>query len=248
MNLKLLGRLTRLSCYTREPLLDIADISSRKKPSNAIIRVIGFSPLSEPRYAALHSAHTTITTVHVAPPRSRPKYTLASTTQTAGHSVSATLGEFCSFRLLTRFPRVPPRRCRNLNHSSASHAHSRLLLHQLTAMAPIKGGMKSARGNSSKSTKSSIRQPTTGAGKSRVTQKVNLPPPKQQKTKSASSMLKNGVGKKKRKVYTDKELGLPKLNMITPVGVEAPRGKKRGKVFVDDAVSSEKSSSMPEKV
>ena len=37
-------------------------------------------------------------------------------------------------------------------------------------------------------------------------------------------------------MYTDKELGLPMLNMITPVGVEKPRGKKKGKVFVDDSV------------
>jgi hypothetical protein len=29
---------------------------------------------------------------------------------------------------------------------------------------------------------------------------------------------------------------LPTLNMITPVGVQAPRGKKKGKTFVDDQV------------
>jgi 60S ribosomal subunit assembly/export protein LOC1 len=44
--------------------------------------------------------------------------------------------------------------------------------------------------------------------------------------------------KKKRRVYTEKELGIPQLNMITPVGVEKPKGKKKGKVFVDDRVSS----------
>lgn len=43
--------------------------------------------------------------------------------------------------------------------------------------------------------------------------------------------------KKKRRVYTEKELDIPKLNMITPMGVEKPKGKKKGKVFVDDAVS-----------
>jgi 60S ribosomal subunit assembly/export protein LOC1 len=42
--------------------------------------------------------------------------------------------------------------------------------------------------------------------------------------------------KKKRRVYTEKELGIPALNMITPVGVEKPKGKKKGKVFVDDRV------------
>ncbi|TLD19812.1 hypothetical protein PspLS_09565 [Pyricularia sp. CBS 133598] len=43
--------------------------------------------------------------------------------------------------------------------------------------------------------------------------------------------------KKKKRVYTEKELGVPKLNMITPVGVEKPKGKKKGKVFVDDPES-----------
>lgn len=104
-------------------------------------------------------------------------------------------------------------------------------------MAPNRGTSKPARGNSTKrSTNTSTRKSTT-AGKSRMTKKVKLPPPKQQKTKP-SSTIKKGPVRKKRKVYTDKELGLPKLNMITPVGVEAPRGKKRGKVFVDDAVST----------
>lgn len=43
--------------------------------------------------------------------------------------------------------------------------------------------------------------------------------------------------KPKKKSYTDEELGIPKLNMITPVGVIKPKGKKKGKVFVDDKVS-----------
>lgn len=42
--------------------------------------------------------------------------------------------------------------------------------------------------------------------------------------------------KKKKRVYSEKELGIPELNMITPVGVTKPRGKKKGKVFVDDKV------------
>ncbi|KAG9245236.1 60S ribosomal subunit assembly/export protein loc1 [Calycina marina] len=43
--------------------------------------------------------------------------------------------------------------------------------------------------------------------------------------------------KKKRRVYTEKELGIPALNMITPIGVEKPKGRKKGKVFVDDRES-----------
>jgi 60S ribosomal subunit assembly/export protein LOC1 len=57
--------------------------------------------------------------------------------------------------------------------------------------------------------------------------------------KSKAPPLKSAGGptqKKKKRVYTEKELGIPALNMITPVGVEKPKGKKKGKVFVDDRV------------
>ncbi len=67
--------------------------------------------------------------------------------------------------------------------------------------------------------------------KSRISKNPKLPPPKKQKTKLATV-----PAKKKQRVYTDKELGIPKLNMITPVGVDLPKGKKKGKVFVDDEV------------
>lgn len=43
--------------------------------------------------------------------------------------------------------------------------------------------------------------------------------------------------KKKKREYTEKELGIPKLNSIVPAGVQKPKGKKKGKVFVDDLVS-----------
>ncbi|EGO60779.1 hypothetical protein NEUTE1DRAFT_57533 [Neurospora tetrasperma FGSC 2508] len=43
--------------------------------------------------------------------------------------------------------------------------------------------------------------------------------------------------KKKKKTYSEKELAIPELNMITPVGVTKPKGKKKGKVFVDDKES-----------
>jgi 60S ribosomal subunit assembly/export protein LOC1 len=47
--------------------------------------------------------------------------------------------------------------------------------------------------------------------------------------KPASSLTK----KKKPRVYTDKELGVPKLNKsIDPEGIRRPRGKK-GKIFAD---------------
>lgn len=42
--------------------------------------------------------------------------------------------------------------------------------------------------------------------------------------------------KRKQRVYSEKELGIPELNKITPVGVTKPKGKKKGKIFVDDRV------------
>lgn len=65
---------------------------------------------------------------------------------------------------------------------------------------------------------------------------VKRPPPKEVKSKSRSAP--DQQKKTKKRVYTEKELDLPTLNMITPVGVQKPRGHKKGKVFVDDQVSS----------
>jgi 60S ribosomal subunit assembly/export protein LOC1 len=77
--------------------------------------------------------------------------------------------------------------------------------------------------------------PTKKLGVSKVSKsRGKAPPAKQQKTKSK---VAGEDRKKKKRVYTDEELGIPKLNMVTPVGVQKPRGKKKGKVFVDDAVS-----------
>jgi 60S ribosomal subunit assembly/export protein LOC1 len=109
-------------------------------------------------------------------------------------------------------------------------------------MAPNRGSSKSSRGGRGGSRGASRGGKDAGSrhgatSRSRVEKKTKLPPPKQQKTKSAAGKLKHGSEKKRPRVYTDKELGIPKLNMITPVGVAEPRGKRRGKIFVDDAVS-----------
>ncbi|KAH8176952.1 60S ribosomal subunit assembly/export protein loc-1 [Sarocladium implicatum] len=53
---------------------------------------------------------------------------------------------------------------------------------------------------------------------------------KQVKEKGTAGLTK----KPKKKTYSEEDLGIPKLNMITPVGVVKPKGKKKGKVFVDD--------------
>jgi 60S ribosomal subunit assembly/export protein LOC1 len=43
--------------------------------------------------------------------------------------------------------------------------------------------------------------------------------------------------KKKKRTYTAEELGIPILNGIVPAGVQKPKGKKIGKIFVDDTQS-----------
>ncbi|KAI0967512.1 hypothetical protein F4678DRAFT_445816 [Xylaria arbuscula] len=70
-------------------------------------------------------------------------------------------------------------------------------------------------------------------GVSKSKKPTAAPLAKQVKGRTMANLLK----KKKKKVYTEKELGIPKLNMITPVGVTKPKGKKKGKVFVDDKES-----------
>ncbi|KAI1138824.1 hypothetical protein F5Y05DRAFT_412697 [Hypoxylon sp. FL0543] len=80
--------------------------------------------------------------------------------------------------------------------------------------------------------KSSKTGPPNGVSKSKP--KVKGPVlAKQVKGRGVADLLK----KKKKKIYSEKELGIPELNMVTPVGVTKPRGKKKGKVFVDDKES-----------
>jgi 60S ribosomal subunit assembly/export protein LOC1 len=108
-------------------------------------------------------------------------------------------------------------------------APTRTVKSKLSSSTTIKGKWK---GN--KSFQSGNRNGATdSSSKTRVSKQLKGPPPKQQKTKPALAPVK-----KKRKIYTEKELGIPQLNMITPVGVQVPKGKKKGKVFVDDQVWS----------
>ena len=97
-------------------------------------------------------------------------------------------------------------------------------------MAPTK--TKAVKPTSSKRDKN-LGKSNSSIAKSKVSKRPAPSKPVQQKTKSKVKPQQ----KKKRKVYTDKELGLPTLNMITPVGVDLPKGKKKGKVFVDDQVN-----------
>ncbi|KAJ9626646.1 60S ribosomal subunit assembly/export protein [Knufia peltigerae] len=90
-----------------------------------------------------------------------------------------------------------------------------------------------------KARKSATAGSTTGKSSSKVGGR--RPPTKQVKSKPGShadgGAANAKTSKKRERTYTDKELGLPALNMITPVGVQKPRGKKKGKIFVDDKES-----------
>lgn len=99
-----------------------------------------------------------------------------------------------------------------------------------TKMAPTKGKPDTKKPTPSKS------KPLSSS--SRVSKSKDAaakrPPAEEVKTKPRSdpSQLK----KKQKRAYTEEELDLPRLNAITPVGVVKPKGKKKGKTFVDDRV------------
>lgn len=48
--------------------------------------------------------------------------------------------------------------------------------------------------------------------------------------------LVDALLKRKKRTYSEKDLKIPQLNMVTPMGVIKPPGKKKGKEFVDDRV------------
>lgn len=115
-------------------------------------------------------------------------------------------------------------------------------------MAPIRSASKSTSGSSSGG----------GGGGSKLAPKKNpytrtkpqsaAEPAAKQKRKfvpkthtkagvAVGSKIKKKDPKKRRLADLAKlEKELPKLNMITPAGVVKPRGRKKGKVFVEDKV------------
>ena len=97
-------------------------------------------------------------------------------------------------------------------------------------MAPTKGSAK-GKGGDSKSSK-----PSTLSSTSRVSKKKDVKRPPPQEVKSKARTEPKQLKKTKKREYTEAELDLPKLNMITPAGVVKPKGKKKGKTFVDDQV------------
>lgn len=112
-------------------------------------------------------------------------------------------------------------------------------------MAPTKPTSSSggSKGPSRKKPNLARKSATAGPSKSKSASS-SRPTGRQLKTKpgshtNSSKPKGGGAGstpavKKRTRTYTDKELKLPTLNMITPARVEKARGKKKGKIFVDD--------------
>ncbi|KAB8416410.1 hypothetical protein FH972_024929 [Carpinus fangiana] len=118
-------------------------------------------------------------------------------------------------------------------------ANSKLISHPATsiyAMAPTKP-TKGKTGSTKASNKSKAAPKTKLGSASSKGKKAGSAKPRQPQPQAKSKTAITKPGKKKKRVYTEKELGLPTLNMITPAGVQKPKGKKKGKVFVDDQES-----------
>ena len=95
-----------------------------------------------------------------------------------------------------------------------------------------RGAKKPARGSGKRPKKCAA-----STGRKGSKRRATSGPLKKEQRKAALTKTKAPVKKKQpRRTYTDEELSVPKLNKITPVGVQKPSGKKKGKVFVDDPV------------
>lgn len=97
-------------------------------------------------------------------------------------------------------------------------------------MALTKGAKAKPSSSGSKKTKSSTPS-SSGISKKKSAKR---PPPREVKSKARTEP--GQLKKTKKREFTEAELDLPELNMITPVGVVKPSGKKKGKTFVDDQV------------
>ncbi|KAF1363785.1 hypothetical protein EJ07DRAFT_151882 [Lizonia empirigonia] len=104
-------------------------------------------------------------------------------------------------------------------------------------MAPTKPSSKGKSGPKGKSAGASKSKPRgkepEGISKRKQKSLSLAKPGGAQKTRS----YKDKNGKKKKRVYTEAELDIPKLNSIVPAGIAKPKGQKKGKVFVDDPAS-----------
>jgi 60S ribosomal subunit assembly/export protein LOC1 len=97
---------------------------------------------------------------------------------------------------------------------------------------------KGKSGPKSSSSKSKSKPKATGSAPEGISKRKQksmslAKPGGAQKTKS----LVSKDGRKKKRVYSEKELDIPALNGIIPAGIAKPKGEKKGKKFVDDPAS-----------
>ncbi|KAF2731438.1 hypothetical protein EJ04DRAFT_10557 [Polyplosphaeria fusca] len=106
-------------------------------------------------------------------------------------------------------------------------------------MAPTKSPKGSSKGKAKsagvRQSKKSTGSAPAGISKRKQKSLALAKPGGAQKTKSKS--LSSSSTTKKKRVYTEKELDIPKLNGIVPAGIVKPKGQKKGKKFVDDPES-----------
>ncbi|KAJ4289604.1 60S ribosomal subunit assembly/export protein [Kalmusia sp. IMI 367209] len=106
-------------------------------------------------------------------------------------------------------------------------------------MAPTKSvkGKSSKGGKSGGSSKKSAKPKPTGSAPEGISKRKqkSLSLAKPGGAQKSKSMVHSN--KRKKRVYTEKELDIPKLNGIIPAGIAKPKGQKKGKTFVDDPAS-----------
>lgn len=101
-------------------------------------------------------------------------------------------------------------------------------------MAPNRGTTKASSKGKVSSKASKPLSSASKVTKSKAKSKSKQPPAKEVKSKPNNAA--DQAKKNKKPEYSEEELGLMPLNMVTPVGVQKPKGKKKNKVFVDDQV------------
>lgn len=88
-------------------------------------------------------------------------------------------------------------------------------------------------------TKSSTKsKPSSKISSKSVPSKSKKVKPRATKADEIKTKRSTVLAKKKQRTYTDAELGIPKMNGIIPAGIQKPKGKKKGKIFVDDPEST----------
>lgn len=104
-------------------------------------------------------------------------------------------------------------------------------------MAPVRGKTVSAKGASKRKAMTNSKPTSRPSSSSTSSSKSKSSKPPSKSSSAPVIRKKGAIPRKKKRVYTEKELNIPALNMITPAGVVKPQGKKKGKVFVDDQES-----------